>query len=120
MPNWPLAQAGKALPAHPFGMLARIGSVGAHRLPLPVRLLRTAPDVPSEAALWPIEQWPLSDKQMVGARLFDPFGQTVLCFLERLYSRRELPVASRQAMPRPLRQRASGTMERLPRSDVRS
>jgi hypothetical protein len=45
------SQAGKALPAIPFGMLARIGSVGAQRLPLPVRLLRTAPDDPSEAAL---------------------------------------------------------------------
>jgi len=43
--------AGKALPAIPFGMLARIGSVGDQRLPLPVRLLRAAPDDPSEAAL---------------------------------------------------------------------
>src|SRR6266568_673704 len=45
------SQAGKALPAIPFGMLARIGSVGGQRRPLPVRLLRTAPDDPSEAAL---------------------------------------------------------------------
>jgi hypothetical protein len=45
------SQAGKALPAIPFGMLARIGSVGRQRLPLPVRLLRTAPADPSEAAL---------------------------------------------------------------------
>src|SRR5216683_1350288 len=43
--------AGKALPALPFGMLARIGAVGGQRLPLPVRLLRPAPDDPSEAAL---------------------------------------------------------------------
>ena len=43
--------AGKALPAIPFGMVARIGSVGSQRLPLPVRLLRAAPDEPSEAAL---------------------------------------------------------------------
>ncbi len=43
--------AGKALPALPFGMLARIGSVGGQRLPLPVCLLRTAPDHPREAAL---------------------------------------------------------------------
>lgn len=45
------SQAGKALPAIPFGMLARVGSVGTQRLPLPVRLLRAAPDDPSEAAL---------------------------------------------------------------------
>jgi hypothetical protein len=45
------SQAGRALPAIPFGMLARVGSVGAQRLPLPVRLLRAAPDDPSEAAL---------------------------------------------------------------------
>lgn len=45
------AVAGKALPALPFGMLARIGSVGTQRLPLPVRLLRAAPDAPSETAL---------------------------------------------------------------------
>jgi hypothetical protein len=43
--------AGKALPAVPFGMLVRVGTVGGQRLPLPVRLLRTAPDDPSEAAL---------------------------------------------------------------------
>ena len=43
--------AGKALPALPFGMLARIGAVGGQRLPLPVSLLRPAPDDPSEAAL---------------------------------------------------------------------
>ena len=45
------SQAGKALPAIPLGMLARIGSVGGQRLPLPVSLLRPAPDAPSEAAL---------------------------------------------------------------------
>lgn len=43
--------AGKALPAIPFGMLARIGTVSPQRLPLPVRLLRALPDDPSEAAL---------------------------------------------------------------------
>jgi hypothetical protein len=42
--------AGKALPAIPFGMLARVGSVGEQRLPLPVRLLRVGADG-SEAAL---------------------------------------------------------------------
>lgn len=45
------SQAGKALPALSLGMLARIGTVGEQRLPLPVRLLRAAPDDPSEAAL---------------------------------------------------------------------
>lgn len=45
------SRAGKALPAIPFGMLARIGAVGEQRLPLPVRLLRAAPDDPSEADL---------------------------------------------------------------------
>ena len=43
--------AGKARPAIPFGMLARVGSVGAQRLPLPVCLLRAAPADASEAAL---------------------------------------------------------------------
>jgi hypothetical protein len=45
------AQAGRALPALPFGMLARIGSVGGQRLPLPVRLLRPDPADPREATL---------------------------------------------------------------------
>ncbi|MGH3577014.1 MAG: hypothetical protein ACRDU0_05595 [Mycobacterium sp.] len=45
------SQAGKALPAVPFGMLVRVGAVGGQRLPLPVRLLRPALDAPSEAAL---------------------------------------------------------------------
>ena len=45
------SQAGKALPAIPLGMLARIGSVGGQRLPLPVCLLRPAPDDPREATL---------------------------------------------------------------------
>jgi hypothetical protein len=44
------SQAGKALPAIPFGMLARVGTVGEQRLPLPVRLLRVGAD-PSEAVL---------------------------------------------------------------------
>jgi hypothetical protein len=45
------SQAGKALPAIPLGMLARIGSVGSQRLPLPVCLLRTEPADPSETHL---------------------------------------------------------------------
>jgi hypothetical protein len=45
------APAGKALPAIPLGMLARIGSVGSQRLPLPVGLLRPDPTDPSEPAL---------------------------------------------------------------------
>jgi hypothetical protein len=44
------SSAGKALPALPFGMLARVGTVGEQRLPLPVRLLRAGDDG-SEAAL---------------------------------------------------------------------
>lgn len=45
------SQAGKALPAIPLGMLARIGSVGGQRLPLPCRLVRLAPGETSEASL---------------------------------------------------------------------
>ncbi len=43
--------AGKPLPAIPLGMLARIGTVGAQRLPLPLALLRADPAVPSERSL---------------------------------------------------------------------
>jgi hypothetical protein len=43
--------AGQALPAIPLGMLARIGTVGTQRLPVPLRLLRALPNDPSEAAL---------------------------------------------------------------------
>jgi hypothetical protein len=45
------SQAGKALPAIPLGMLARIGSVGSQRLPLLYRLLRPLPGEASEAPL---------------------------------------------------------------------
>jgi hypothetical protein len=45
------SQAGKALPAIPFGMLARIGSVGSQRLPLPCRLVRLPPGETREAPL---------------------------------------------------------------------
>jgi hypothetical protein len=45
------SQAGKALPAIPFGMLARIGAVGEQRLPLPVCLRRADPADPREATL---------------------------------------------------------------------
>jgi hypothetical protein len=43
--------AGKALPAIPLGMLARIGTVGSQRLPLPLALLRADPTDPSESRL---------------------------------------------------------------------
>jgi hypothetical protein len=46
-----LAAAGKALPAIPVGIAARIGAVGEQRLALPCRLLRADPADPSEAAL---------------------------------------------------------------------
>jgi hypothetical protein len=46
-----LAAAGKALPAIPLGIAARVGRVGQQRLALPCRLLRADPDDPSEAAL---------------------------------------------------------------------
>jgi hypothetical protein len=43
--------AGKALPAIPLGILARVGSVGSKRVPLPCLLLRADPTDPSEATL---------------------------------------------------------------------
>jgi hypothetical protein len=45
------SQAGKALPAIPLGILARVGSVGSQRVPLPCLLLRADPTDPSEATL---------------------------------------------------------------------
>jgi hypothetical protein len=42
--------AGKALPAIPVGMVARIGSVGTQRLGLPLALVRADPKDPSTAA----------------------------------------------------------------------
>jgi hypothetical protein len=45
------AQAGKALPAIPVGIAARIGSVGTQRLAMPCLLVRAEADEPSEPAL---------------------------------------------------------------------
>jgi hypothetical protein len=45
------AQAGKALPAIPVGIAARIGSVGTQRLALPCLLVRAEADEPGEPAL---------------------------------------------------------------------
>lgn len=43
-------RAGKALPAIPVGIVARVGSVGGQRLGLPLVLVRAKPDEPSTAA----------------------------------------------------------------------
>jgi hypothetical protein len=43
-------RAGKALPAIPVGIVARVGSVGGQRLGLPLALVRAAPADPSPAA----------------------------------------------------------------------
>src|SRR5262249_34151585 len=45
------AQAGKALPAIPLGILARVGSVGGQRLALPCLFVRTDADEGGEAAM---------------------------------------------------------------------
>lgn len=45
------AEAGKALPAIPMGLLAKIGTVGSQRLALPVSVLRADPSDPSERGL---------------------------------------------------------------------
>jgi hypothetical protein len=42
------AEAGKALPAIPVGLLARVGTVGSQRLAVPMSFLRADPDDPSE------------------------------------------------------------------------
>lgn len=44
------AAAGKALPAIPLGVVARIGAVGRQRLGLPLAIIRADPDDPSVAA----------------------------------------------------------------------
>ena len=44
------ATAGKALPAIPLGIIARIGSVGQQRFGLPLGLVRADPDDPSPSA----------------------------------------------------------------------
>jgi hypothetical protein len=45
------AQAGKALPAIPLGLTARVGSVGCQRLAIPCLLVRPAAEEPGESAL---------------------------------------------------------------------
>jgi len=45
------AQAGKALPALPLGIMARVGSVGAQRLALPSLVVRTDAEEGGEAAM---------------------------------------------------------------------
>lgn len=45
------AQAGKALPAIPLGITARVGSVGSQRLALPCLLVRAEAEEPGEPAL---------------------------------------------------------------------
>jgi hypothetical protein len=45
------AQAGKALPAIPLGIAARIGAVGSQRLAMPCLLVRAEADDPGEPAL---------------------------------------------------------------------
>src|SRR6266566_3120126 len=45
------AQAGKALPAIPLGLTARVGSVGSQRLAIPCLLVRTEAEEPGEPAL---------------------------------------------------------------------
>jgi hypothetical protein len=45
------AQAGKALPAIPLGITARVGSVGTQRLAIPCLLVRTEAKEPGEPAL---------------------------------------------------------------------
>src|SRR5215211_8964520 len=42
--------AGKALPAIPLGLIARVGRVGSQRLPLPVAFVRADADDPSAGA----------------------------------------------------------------------
>lgn len=44
-------QAGKALPAIPFGVIGRVGAVESQRLALPLAFVRAALDQPSESAL---------------------------------------------------------------------
>jgi hypothetical protein len=45
------AQAGKALPAIPLGLTARVGSVGTQRLAIPCLFVRTEAEEPGEPAL---------------------------------------------------------------------
>jgi hypothetical protein len=45
------AQAGKALPAIPLGIAARVGSVGTQRLAIPRLFVRTDTDEAGEAAM---------------------------------------------------------------------
>src|SRR6266699_3860963 len=44
------AEAGKALPAIPLGLVVRVGAVGAQRLGVPTTLVRAAPDDPRACA----------------------------------------------------------------------
>jgi hypothetical protein len=62
-------RAGKALPAIPIGIVARVGSVGGQRLGLPVALVRADPDDPSVAA---------HERALVRAALAESAAQDVL------------------------------------------
>ena len=57
------AQAGKALPAIPLGITARIGAVGPQRLAVPCLLVQAQAMYRDR---WPVEGRPLWAKQMLG------------------------------------------------------
>lgn len=63
--------AGKALPAIPIGIVARVGSVGTQRLGLPLALVRADPKDPSTAA---------HERALVRAAVQAAIGQDVLVF----------------------------------------
>lgn len=64
-------RAGKALPAIPVGIVARVGSVGTQRLGLPLALVRADPADPSSAA---------HERALVRAAVAAPAADDVLVF----------------------------------------
>jgi hypothetical protein len=97
------AQAGKALPAIPLGIAARIGSVGTQRLALPCLFVRTETAEPGEPALQQrlLQQTHAllaADEVLVTDRGF-PLAQLHAAGLTRYVSRGPTNFTARRATP---------------------
>ena len=97
------AQAGKALPAIPLGIMARVGSVGAQRLALPSLVVRTDAEEGGEAArqrrlLHQTQTLLAPDEALVTDRGF-PLAQIHAAGITRYVSRAPRNFTARRACP---------------------
>ena len=97
------AQAGKALPAIPLGLTARVGSVGSQRLAIPCLLVRTEAEEPGEPALQrrllhQTQALLAADEVLVTDRGF-PLAQLHAAGITRYVSRGPANFTARRAIP---------------------